>query len=274
METITISQLLSMSFYSHGIHITNVEESDAIKDSHGNDMRCWITGSAKVVNIDGFTIQFNWWGVGGKKPNYDVFDYEVYLNIDNPSFELINAILVDNNGRILEIYKQHEAFKECLRGVNWQEEVIDLLPLCIVEKVDGATEQAEDPDNFLFVRRNNDRSLCFEGDRLAHATSSKVQTANMSSNGSRGPRGRWTEINLYRSNGGKYVCERIDYIRDLKLLESSCGAVCDTFEQAFEFFSRHELAEKPYEAVDIEDSIYFKEVNCLFKRIMNQHFHY
>jgi hypothetical protein len=229
METLTISQLLSMPFYVYTSNTTHVEESDKIKDSYGNAMVCWVTGYAEIITMEELVLRFNWWGVGGKKPGYDVFSYEVYLNIDNPSFELINAMLVDEYGSVLELCKQHEVFRECLKAVDWQKSVIDILPIAVFEKVDVATENVGDPDSFYYlIRRDNDRSLYFEGNRLAHATSSKEQTANISSTG---PWGSWTELNLYRSNGGRYVCERIDYTRDSKWHVRCRGAACDTLEQ-------------------------------------------
>lgn len=56
----------------------------------------------------------------------------------------------------------------------------------------------------IIVERDNDADLRFQGEKIASASSHHYE----------GPRNiRWTELTLYRTQGGKLVCEEVGQTR-------------------------------------------------------------
>lgn len=84
----------------------------------------------------------------------------------------------------------------------------------------------------IIVKRDNNRDIKFSGEKIASAASSENNASSRYS----GQPGRWTELALYRSAKGKYICSQIDHsIWDGERTRYS-GAACATDEQVVEFF--------------------------------------
>ena len=84
----------------------------------------------------------------------------------------------------------------------------------------------------------------FKGKRLGSVSSSHNITT-----------GRWTELGLYRTTGGKYVCSEIGGSTWPDSPTTHRGAICETPEQVIEFFGYGVLAKELYEMAGIEAAV-------------------
>ncbi|MGK2953301.1 MAG: hypothetical protein ACSLEZ_13070 [Thiobacillus sp.] len=98
------------------------------------------------------------------------------------------------------------------------------------------------------INRDNDRDLVFTGELVASASSS----ANNASSSYSGSVGRWTELRLYRTKGGKYVCQSIGRTQHQGEHNRHTAAVCETDEAVCEFFGSSWLAKELYENAGID----------------------
>jgi hypothetical protein len=100
------------------------------------------------------------------------------------------------------------------------------------------------------IKRTDARDLKFTGELLSSAESS----ANDASGSYSGSVGRWTELNLYLTKAGKYVCQRISYTKWLGERDSYEAGVHDTAEAVFDFFGGGWLAKELYTEAGLDTS--------------------
>ena len=106
--------------------------------------------------------------------------------------------------------------------------------------VRGAADMTRDIDG--------DKDLSFTGELIA-ANSSSAETARGDFSGSVG---RWAELRLYRTKGGKYVCEQVGRTQWQGEHDRHSGAVCETESEVQKFFGHGWLAKELYEEAGIE----------------------
>lgn len=100
------------------------------------------------------------------------------------------------------------------------------------------------------VYRDNKPALEFYGECIASVSSSDDKA--MGSMWS-GETGRWTELALYKTTSGKYVCEQIGRTRWQGERDRFSAEVCDTLDQVRAFFGHRWLAKELYEDAGIKD---------------------
>ena len=98
------------------------------------------------------------------------------------------------------------------------------------------------------IKRDNERDLVFTGEHVASASSSP-ETSRSDYSGSTG---RWTELFLYRTTSGKYVCHSIGRTQWQGEHDRHNAAVCETPEAVCEFFGSSWLAKELYDSADID----------------------
>lgn len=98
------------------------------------------------------------------------------------------------------------------------------------------------------VERDGDKDLSFTGELIAESSSSP-ETARSDYSGATG---RWSELRLYRTKGGKFVCEQIGRTQWQGEHDRYSGAVCDDEAGVQEFFGHGWLAKELYEEAEIE----------------------
>lgn len=98
------------------------------------------------------------------------------------------------------------------------------------------------------VKRDNDKDIKFVGELIATVESN----ANNASYRYSGSAGRWSELSIFKTKGGKYVCQKIDCTQWQGERYRYYAAVATNTDEIFEFFGGHWLAEALYKAADIE----------------------
>ena len=63
---------------------------------------------------------------------------------------------------------------------------------------------------------------------------------------------RWTELDLYRTASGKFICHQIGRTRWVGEKDRYKAAVCKTTNEVIDFFGYGRLAKELYELADID----------------------
>jgi hypothetical protein len=98
------------------------------------------------------------------------------------------------------------------------------------------------------ITRDGKIDLKFTGEMIAHAENSP-DTARSNYSGSTG---RWTELVLYKTKGGKFVCSRIHGTQWQGERDSHEAVVCETEQQVVGFFGVDKLAKELYDDAKID----------------------
>lgn len=96
---------------------------------------------------------------------------------------------------------------------------------------------------------DNSPDIQFEGELLGTATTARY---NYHDPHQLEPNQRWTELALYRTSSGKYVCHQS---ANTNKTGEHCfynGKVCDTEEDVFEFFGNRWLAKSLYQDAGLD----------------------
>lgn len=101
------------------------------------------------------------------------------------------------------------------------------------------------------VERDDEPAITFTGVEIA-STWSCGDRGHPNYSGSTG---RWTVLNLYRTKGGKLVCERIERTQWQGEHDQHEGVVCETEREIIEFFGHGRLAKELYSEADINTAV-------------------
>jgi hypothetical protein len=98
------------------------------------------------------------------------------------------------------------------------------------------------------IDRDDDASLSFTGELLAKVSSSDN---NASGSSYSGQAGRWQVLALYKTEGGKLICERIDRTCWQGERDSHAAKVCTDNNEVIDFFGHDWLAKDLYDEAGI-----------------------
>lgn len=103
-------------------------------------------------------------------------------------------------------------------------------------------------ENFEIVR-DNDTTLAFDGELLAKVSSNpNIAYGNSYS----GEVGRWQILALYKTQGGKFICERINRTQWQGERDSHAAKVCTSNKEVIEFFGHSWLAKDLYSEAGLD----------------------
>lgn len=128
---------------------------------------------------------------------------------------------------------------------------IDCSVLEIEQTTDIDVDKDCDMETFI-LEINNAPNIRFTGELLAEASSTDNQAMGSSYSGQTG---RWTELAIYKTKGGKYICHQVGRTRWQGERDRFSGKVCETLEEVIEFFGHRWLAKELYEDAGICDAI-------------------
>lgn len=92
------------------------------------------------------------------------------------------------------------------------------------------------------VKRDNESTLRFTGEMLADVSSHSEKNKT-----------RWTVLRLYKTQGGKYVCQSIGRTRFEGEVDRFSATVVDDEAGVIAFFRHGSLAKALYDYADIDD---------------------
>ena len=263
MKSIVISQAdfeaIESSAFSFSVTETNREfENHQYAnglDDEGNTeyadcYNSFVAGEATAKHGE-LEVKFWWVANGGNKSYQDAFDFTIEIDYNgNQNYET-NFSIIDEDGDEVEGWRFDDILKEMLEGAEWEYDVKQLLPEAGVEDLDTdeATDMTEEMEEYV-IERDNAPSLKFTGVCLASAKSSSNRAMGSSYSGQTG---RWCELALYKTRGGKFVCSQIGYTQWQGEKNRYSGAVCETEAEVIKFFGHGWLAKDLYETAEIKD---------------------
>ena len=103
----------------------------------------------------------------------------------------------------------------------------------------------------IIVERTDGKDIKFIGECIAAASSSD-ERAHPSYSGSVG---RSTALKLFVTQGGKYICQRIERTRWQGERNRYEGAVCNSHEEVIVFFGDGWLAKEIYDDAEIDSAM-------------------
>lgn len=97
------------------------------------------------------------------------------------------------------------------------------------------------------ITRDRDRDIRFVGELIAEVDNSL--------NGN-GPRGRWFELRIYRTKGGRYVCSRIGRTHFQHEVDRHEAVIVDDHSGIIAFFGAGGLAKAIYAIASVDATEY------------------
>lgn len=103
----------------------------------------------------------------------------------------------------------------------------------------------------IVVQRDGDRDIRFVGKLLASFESSPSDSSVYYS----GRANFWTELELYQTKGGKFVCQRIECSSWGNYRNEYHAAVCENESQVLSFFGYSVIAKELYDNAGISTAV-------------------
>lgn len=208
-----------------------------------------------AADIDGYPAKmtFSWTASGQTDGSFaDLYKFTVEIDAASISDNLeINFVIVNDDDEELDSDDRDIiTFLQSTQS-QWQAEA---LAQCLQEPVMTVEENAAVTDDDMtdyVVQQDDGPSVAFNGKRIGEVSSSN-NNANPSYSGSTG---RWTILRLYRTRGGKFVCEKIGHSQWQGEKSRYSAAVCETEAEVTEFFKFGWLAKELYDDASIDTSI-------------------
>ena len=98
------------------------------------------------------------------------------------------------------------------------------------------------------IARDNGPALAFDGERIAKVSSNPNIAYGSSYSGETG---RWQVLSLYKTEGGKFICERINRTQWQGERDSHHAKVCTSNKEVIDFFGHSWIAKNLYDEAGI-----------------------
>lgn len=210
----------------------------------------WVDGEATAKHGE-LEIKFLWTAKGGDETYSDAFDFTIEIDrISGGNFET-NFMFMDEDGEEIEGWRLEAVLTEKLDGYEWISLVQDLLPTPEIEEIDIN----EDSDMQTFTLEiDNAPNLRFTGELVACIPRPDEFLPRFSYRYN-DQTYSWTELDLFKTKGGKFVCRERVYKCYRGQRDHFSGKVCETFEEVIEFFGHGWLAKELYTRASIDDVV-------------------
>ncbi|PCS21917.1 hypothetical protein [Candidatus Enterovibrio escicola] len=134
-----------------------------------------------------------------------------------------SVTVVDEEGDELNAHELADYLDSDFSSINYS-------VLEIEQIIDG--DEDSDMETFT-LDIDNAPNVRFTGELVANVACSDNQAIGSSYNG---PTGRWIELSLYKTKGGKFICHQVGRTRRKDERDRFSGKVCETLEEVKEFF--------------------------------------
>lgn len=239
MKKLTAKELLSLLSARQWQHQQDdeISECDVVKRQVENeliDVKHCFGWASITTSLDGIVITYT------EGFNFDAFMPSTLAastdGQDNP-WEISGASLIDDDGDPLSfgdfISAHHRELPDELSAVNYA-----FLDMYLTETEDVDYDEDSSMDTFT-LERDNDRDIRFKGELIATARS-------------RESGGRWTELALYKTQGGTFICHQIGRTMWGRERDRFSAAICRSNEEIINFFGLRWLAKELYGEAGID----------------------
>ena len=197
--------------------------------------------AAKTSTLDGIKITYT------EGFNYDECDPDSLstgTEGQDDVWSVEGAVVVDEDGDELNAHELADYLDSDFSSIDYS-------VLEIEQVTDIDVDEDSDMETFT-LEIDNAPSVRFTGELVASAASSDNQAMGSSYSGQTG---RWTELALYKTKGGKFICHQVGRTRWQGERDRFSGKVCETLAEVKEFFGHRWLAKKLYAEASIDDTV-------------------
>ena len=230
MNTITISEFKNL--------IANKDwHREQKHEVVGIDPRCEKNASGRLVATDVYIV----WGFASKTSILNGIEITYAEAFEHEECNL--ASLTTTTERIEEEVWHIDGVNVVDEDGNWIDphDLAEFLPADF-SSIDYSGLSAEKELFDYTLEIDNEPDIHLVGELIASVKSSE-QT------------GRWTELNLYRTKGGKFVCHQIGRTKFAGERDRFSGKVCETINEVKAFFGHRWLAKELYLETEINDVV-------------------
>lgn len=254
MKKLTVEQLQALTWtcIAHTVDETNCDH-DVTNEMVGEDEngpvfedKNWFNRAAygsvtlQAVEDQDIKIEFVWEATHEEKNTYEgSFDFDLAIHSDVPDYiKLVGADLVDDDGDEISGWDCRSELSEIVEGCEWENMVRHDLPTPETEEIEMSGEGEE-----FVVERDNAPDLKFKGELVASATSKDRYNDG----------GRWTNLYLYKTTGGKFVCHQEGVTLWQGERTKNKAEVCTNTAEIIAWFGQGRVAKELYGDASIEN---------------------
>ena len=150
--------------------------------------------------------------------------------------------VVDEDGEELNAHELADYLDSYFSKIDFSKIDYSVLEIEQVTDIDIDVDEDSDMETFT-LEIDNEPSVRFTGELVASVASSGGQTC------------RRTELALYKTKGGKFICHQVGRTRWLDERDRFSGKVCETLAEVKEFFGHRWLAKELYAEASIDDAV-------------------
>lgn len=219
-----------------------VEEWDDENESFDLTEIPYVLGYAsKTSTLDGIKITYE---EGFSYDECDPCSLSAGTEGQDDVWSVEGVVVVDEDGDKLDAHELADYLDSDFSSIDYS--VLDIEQITDID-----VDEDSDMETFT-LEIDNDPSIRFTGELVASAASSDNQAMGSSYSGQTG---RWTELALYKTKGGKYICHQIGRTRWQGERDRFSGKVCETLAEVKEFFGHRWLAKDLYAEASIDDAM-------------------
>ena len=197
--------------------------------------------ASKTSSLDGIKITYT------ETFNYDECDPDSLSTGTEGQDEVWaveGVVVVDEDGDELNVHELADYLDSDFSSIDYSVLEIEQITDIDVDEDSGMETLTLEIDNAPSVR--------FTGELVASAASSDNQAMGSSYSGQTG---RWTELALYKTKSGKFICHQIGLTRWQGERNRFSGKVCESLAEVKEFFGHRWLAKELYAEAGIDDAV-------------------
>lgn len=199
-------------------------------------------GWASVTStLDGIVITYT---EGFDYDDYQPETFSASTEGQSDVWKIEGCVVVDEDGDPIDADDLKDYLTDAFSATDYSNLQID-------EVDDIDLDEGIDMETFTLLN-DNEPNVRFTGELVARTASSCDNAAGSNQSGQTG---RWTELLLYKTVGGKYICQQIGHTQWQNERTRYKTEVCDSIEQVIAFFGHRWLAKDLYAEAGIEDVV-------------------
>jgi hypothetical protein len=250
MKTITLSQfkeLIARDDWQRTQDYDSHTHTDKIQDPFKEDELIDIEyewGWASVTSsLEDITITYS---ENFQYQKYNADSFETWTEGLDNVWSIAGVTVIDEDGDEVTVDFLSYHLDDDFKYIDYS-----TLLACIDEVIEIDVSEDEDIDMKTFTLEiDNKPDLRFAGELVARATS-----INRDAVRSYSETGRWTDLELYKTKGGKFICYQVGRTNWSGERDRHSGKVCETVEEVKEFFGYGWLAKELYDEAGIDVAV-------------------
>jgi len=245
MTTITLAEFKALKFEIQKIEVCTanlIEDEYQYSEDETRKTYCHECYGIAIVACGEFKIEYQWDATSGNVGSYtDAFEFkEIGINTSNDAGFVANFKIQDDD---------QDSFKELFSEIDLVAAIIKELPVPDDEEKIGKND--DENLEWFVIQRDDGPAYKFRGEKIGYARSSN-NNAHPDYSGSTG---HSEKLGLYKTQSGKYVCEKVGYSQWQGQRTRYAACVCDTVLDVGHFFGYGWLAKDLYDDAEIEIAI-------------------